>query len=43
MAERIKTFFFLFWPPHGIRSCRARDQILATVATYAIAVAMPDP
>ena len=31
--------FFLFWPPWGICSTQARDQIRATVA----AVATPDP
>ena len=33
---------FLFWPPHSIWSSWTRDQIQATVATYA-AAAMPDP
>ena len=36
----LKSFF---WLPHGIRMFQARDQIQATVATYAAAVAMPDP
>ena len=33
---------FLFWSPHSIWSSWTRDQIQATVATYA-AAAMPDP
>ena len=36
-------YYFLFWPPHGIWSSPARDQIQATVATCARAVAMLDP
>ena len=32
-------YFFLFWPPHGIWSSQARDQIQARVATCTIAVA----
>ena len=35
--------FFHFWPPSGMWSSWARDQIRATVATYAAAAAMPDP
>ena len=35
--------YFHFWPPSGIWSSWARDRIQATVATYAAAVAMPDP
>ena len=27
------VLFFLFWPPHGVWSCWARDYIWATVAT----------
>ena len=27
----IIIFFFLFWPPHGIRTSWARDQIQAAV------------
>ena len=34
-------FFFLFWLPHVIWSSQARDQIGATVVTYAAAVATP--
>ena len=34
---------FLFWPPHGIGSSWARDQIQVAFAIYATAVAMPDP
>ena len=32
-----------FWPPRGIWRSQARDQIPATVVTYAAAVAMSDP
>ena len=35
--------FFFFWPLCGIWSSQARDQIKATVLTYASAVAMLDP
>uniref|UniRef100_A0A8D0MVD7 Uncharacterized protein n=1 Tax=Sus scrofa TaxID=9823 RepID=A0A8D0MVD7_PIG len=35
--------FFLFWPPYGIWSSLARDQIQATVVIYATAKAMLDP
>ena len=45
-----KIYFFqktknknFFWPPHGIWSSPARDQIGATVVTYAAAAATPDP
>ena len=34
--------FFFFWPPHGIWSSWARNQIQATVATYATAAAALD-
>ena len=36
-------FFFHFWLPHGIWSSWARDQIWATVTTYATALATIDP
>ena len=36
-------FVILFWPPQGICSFWARDQIWATVATYMATMAMPDP
>ena len=36
-------FLFLFWPPLGTLSSPARDQIQATVAVNATAVARPDP
>ena len=42
-ATRVAYIFFLFWLPHGIWSSRARDQIRATVATYAEAVTTADP
>ena len=32
------NLFFLFWLPHGIWSSQTRDQIWATVVTYAAAV-----
>ena len=35
--------FFLFWPPQGLWSSQARDQIQAVVKTYATAVATLDP
>ena len=35
--------FFLFWPPHSIWSSEAKDQIWTAVATYAAAVATPNP
>ena len=35
--------FFRFWPPHGLWSFQARDQIWASAATYTTAVATPDP
>ena len=37
-----EIFFPHFWPPLGMWSCRARDQIQAAVATSA-AEAMPHP
>ena len=37
------SFFFLFWPPHGIWNSRARGQIWATAVTYAATAATPDP
>ena len=36
-------FFFPFWPPCGIWSSWAKDQIRAAVGTYTTAVAMSDP
>ena len=36
-------FFFFFWLPHSTWSSWARDQIWASAATQAAAVAMPDP
>ena len=37
LFQQNSIFFFLFWPPHGIWSSLARDQIPATVVTYAAA------
>ena len=37
------SFSFFFWPPLGIWSSQAKDEIRATVATYTTAAAMPDP
>lgn len=37
------NFFFLSWLPHGIWHSPARDQIQATVVTYATGTAIPDP
>ena len=37
------VIFFHFWPHQGVWSPWARDQIQATVETYASAAAMPDP
>ena len=43
----IASFFFLlffsFWLPRGLWSSQARDQIQATVVTYAAAVPTLDP
>ena len=33
----------VFWPPYGIWSSQARDQIQAAIATYTEAVATMDP
>ena len=42
-CEGSQSFFF-FWPPCGIWSSQASDQIQAEVSTYAAPVAMlPDP
>ena len=35
--------FFNFWPPHGLWSFWARDQIQAAVATYTTTAATLDP
>ena len=40
---KLTLFFFLFWPPWGMWSSPARDQIWATFVTYAAASATPDP
>ena len=39
----LNLLFFLFWPPHSIWSCLARNQIQAIVAPYAAAAATPAP
>ena len=42
----LPSFLFCFsgfWPPHGIWSSQARDQIQATVLTYITAAAALDP
>ena len=36
-------FFFFFWPYGGRRGSWARVQIRATVVTYTVGVATPDP
>ena len=39
----VSFFFFFFGPPHSIWISQDRDQILATLATHAAIVVMPDP
>ena len=43
LCGKQKIFFFLYWLPHSIWNCQAKDQIQATVVNYTEATAMLDP
>ena len=43
LTNTVLLFLYLFWLPHSVWSSQARDQIRASVGTYAATLAVLDP